>query len=184
MIKRVFDIVFAFLCLMLLIPIILVFLIISSLNTSSNGVFTQKRVGQYGNLFTIYKLRTKHVKNNDISKIGIFIRKYKIDEWLQLINVLQGKMSLVGPRPDIIGYADKLKGEDKKILELKPGITGPASLKYYNEEKILALQEDPIKYNDDFIYPDKVKINLSYYYSRSFAGDIKIIINTIFRTNY
>ena len=90
-------------------------------------------------------------------------------------------MSLVGPRPDVSGYADNLVGEDRKILELRPGITGPASLKYINEEELLAKVDNPQKYNDEIIFPDKVKINLDYYYNRSFWGDIGIIFKTIFR---
>ena len=95
--------------------------------------------------------------------------------------MLKGELSLVGPRPEVAGYADKLTGEDKKILELKPGITGPASLKYINEEELLAKTDNPKKYNDEIIYPDKVKINLEYYYKRTFWGDIRIILKTIFR---
>ena len=105
----------------------------------------------------------------------------KLDEIVELINVLKGDMSFVGPRPDVEGYADKLEGEDRKILELRPGITGPASLKYINEEEILAKVDNPQQYNDEVIFPDKVKINLDYYYNRSFWGDIKIILKTIFR---
>ena len=93
-------------------------------------------------------------------------------------------MSLVGPRPDVPGYADKLHGKDRLILNLKPGITGPASLKYSNEEELLAEQENPIKYNDEVIYPDKVRINLLYYYNRSFIGDLKLINNSILRKNH
>ena len=115
---------------------------------------------------------------------GKMLRRYKIDELPALLNVLKGEMSLVGPRPDVPGYADKLTGEDRKVLKLRPGITGPASLKYANEESILATVKNPKKYNDEVIFPDKVKINLNYYYNNSFLGDLKIIINTIFRTNF
>jgi lipopolysaccharide/colanic/teichoic acid biosynthesis glycosyltransferase len=119
-----------------------------------------------------------------ITKFGAFLRKYKIDELPELFNVLRGDMSIVGPRPDVSGYADKLEGEDALILELRPGITGPASLKYANEEEILALQEDPVKYNYDVIYPDKVKLNLDYYHNNNLWIDIKIIFATIFRIGY
>jgi lipopolysaccharide/colanic/teichoic acid biosynthesis glycosyltransferase len=119
-----------------------------------------------------------------ITKFGAFLRKYKIDELPELFNVLRGDMSIVGPRPDVSGYADKLEGEDVLILELRPGITGPASLKYANEEDTLALQEDPVKYNDDVIYPDKVKLNLDYYHNNNLWIDIKIIFATIFRIGY
>jgi lipopolysaccharide/colanic/teichoic acid biosynthesis glycosyltransferase len=104
-----------------------------------------------------------------------------LDELPELWNVLKGDMSFVGPRPDVPGYADMFTGEDRKILELRPGITGPASIKYANEEEILAIIDDPVKYNNEIIFPDKVKINLDYYHNNSLLGDIKIIIKTIFR---
>ena len=97
---------------------------------------------------------------------------------------IKRRYEFVGPRPDVPGYADKLKGEDRLILQLRPGITGPASLKYSNEEEILADQDDPVSYNDEVIYPDKVRINLDYYYNHSLIGDIKLILNTVFRTDY
>ena len=112
------------------------------------------------------------------------MRKYKLDELPELFNVLIGQMSLVGPRPDVPGYADKLVGVDRDILKLRPGITGPASLKYLNEEEILAKKDNPKLYNDEVIYPDKVKINLDYYNNQSIWIDIKIIFATIFRKSY
>ena len=156
-------------------------------------IFKQERVGQYGKIFNIYKIRTmkSNCEKNDnfvttanddrILPFGKWLRRTKIDEIVELINVLKGDMSLVGPRPDVKGYADILEGEDRKILELRPGITGPASLKYINEEEILAQVENPKQYNDTVIFPDKVKINLEYYYNRTFWVDIRIILNTIFR---
>lgn len=114
-----------------------------------------------------------------ITPFGAKLRKYKLDELPELWNVFIGDMSFVGPRPDVPGYADKLEGEDRLILKLRPGITGPASLKYRNEEEILAKVDDPQKYNDEVIYPDKVKINLDYYYNNSLIGDVKLIIQTI-----
>ena len=119
-----------------------------------------------------------------ITKIGAFLRKYKLDELPELWNVIKGEMSLVGPRPDVPGYADKLVGKDRNILKLRPGITGTASLKYANEEEILSAQENPQKYNDEVIFPDKVKVNLDYYENQSLWLDIKIIFATIFRTSY
>lgn len=181
MAKRIFDIVFSLLLLLFLGLFILFGFIISSIDTNSNGMFSQKRVGQNGTLFTIYKLKTIHPKTRRISNLGKFFRKYKIDELPQLWNVLIGKMSFVGPRPDISGYYDNLQEEDRKILELKPGITSLASIKYNNEEEILSRQKNPLKYNDEVLFPDKVKMNLEYFYTRTFYGDIKIIIKTIFR---
>lgn len=114
-----------------------------------------------------------------ITKPGGFLRKWKLDELPQLVNVLIGDMSFVGPRPDVPGYADLLLGEDRRILSVRPGITGPATLKYYNEEEILAMVENPIEFNDKVIFPDKVKINLAYIKQQSFVGDMKIIIFTL-----
>lgn len=147
----------------------------------SDGLFKQVRVGQHGKLFTIYKFKTMHSKTGKVSKFGAFLRNYKLDELPQFFNVLKGEMSIVGPRPDIEGYYDKLQGEDRKVLELKPGITSEASIKYYNEEEILERQNDALHYNDIVIFPDKVKMNLEYYYNQNLVLDLKIIVKTIFR---
>lgn len=112
--------------------------------------------------------------------MGAKLRKYKIDELPELWNVLIGDMSLVGPRPDVPGYADNLQGGDRRMLLLKPGITGPASLKYRNEEELLAGQDNPQKYNDEVLFPDKVRINIEYLDNWSFWNDIKIIVYTVF----
>lgn len=177
--KRLFDLFLSFVLIILLSPILVISFFLASIDTSSNGIFTQKRVGQYGKLFTIYKLKTIHPKTQKISSVGKFLRKSKIDEFPQLFNVLIGDMSFVGFRPDIEGYYDKLEGENRKILEMKPGITSEASIKYSNEETILASKENPLEYNDTVIFPDKVKMNLEYYYNRNFISDITIIIRTI-----
>ncbi len=116
-----------------------------------------------------------------ITPFGAFLRKWKLDELPELLNVLLGEMSFVGPRPDVPGYADLLTGDDRKILSLRPGITGPATLKYYNEEEILAGVKNPKEYNDLIIFPDKVKINMKYVERHSLIGDVKIIICTILR---
>ena len=168
---------------------------IATIETRSNGFFSQKRVGKDGKIFSVIKIKT--MKQSDGSKINIttandvritksgkFFRNTKIDELPTLWNVLKGDMSFVGPRPDVPGYVNKLTGNDRRILEIRPGITGPATLKYANEEKILLTVEDPIKYNDEVIFPDKVKINLEYLDNWSFWWDIQIIFQTIFRTNY
>ena len=155
-------------------------------------IFRQRRVGRGGRLFTMYKFRSMTVGHGGssvsvagesrITPLGHVLRRYKLDELPELWNVLIGDMSLVGPRPDVPGYADKLTGEDRDVLRLRPGITGPASLKYANEEEILALVDDPQRYNDEVIFPDKVRINLQYYRSHSLAGDIRLIFATIFRS--
>jgi lipopolysaccharide/colanic/teichoic acid biosynthesis glycosyltransferase len=181
MIKRIFDIFFSSIALVLIGWAIVLFWLLACIDTKSNGIFIQNRIGQFGRFFKIYKLRTIHPKTKKISSIGYFFRKSKIDEWPQLINVLFGTMSVVGPRPDISGYYDKLEGEYEKILKLKPGLTSLAAIKYADEELLLAQQEDPLTYNDSIIFPDKVKMNLEYYYNNSIFGDIKIIIKTIFR---
>jgi lipopolysaccharide/colanic/teichoic acid biosynthesis glycosyltransferase len=182
MYKRIFDIFFSFFCLSVFSVVIFLFWIIVSIDTKSNGLFIQERIGQFGKSFRIFKLKT--IKDNDskeISKVGNFLRKSKIDELPQLWNVIIGNMSIVGPRPDIKGYYDKLEGDERKILELKPGLTSLASIKYANEDEILKLQRNPLKYNDEVIFPDKVKMNLDYYYNRSFFVDLKIILKTIIR---
>ncbi len=181
MLKRMFDFFVSFIGLMLFGWLIFILWIVTSIDTQSNGLFVQDRIGQYGRAFKIFKLKTIHPNKNLISTIGRFLRKSKLDELPQLLNVLIGEMSFVGPRPDIPGYYDQLQGESRKILELKPGLTSEASLKYFNEEQLLALQKDALYYNDVVIFPDKVKMNLDYYYHRSFWIDIRILFNTLFR---
>ncbi|WP_298222784.1 sugar transferase [Flavobacterium sp.] len=178
--KRIFDLLFSVIALILVGWLIVICFVIASLETQSNGIFKQKRVGQFGKLFTIFKLKTMHPKTEAVTFFGKYFRKYKLDELPQFYNVLIGDMSIVGPRPDVPGYYDQLTGEERKILELKPGITSEASLKYYNEDAILEQQQDPVGYNDTVIFPDKVRMNLDYYYKRNFNTDLKIIWQTIF----
>lgn len=183
-IKRSFDIIFSIILFFLFFWVLVLAWIISVIDTRTNGVFIQERIGQYGRKFHIYKLRTmKAGENLEVlhkSKLGKLLRKYKLDELPQLINVLKGEMSIVGPRPDISGYYDLLKGEDRKILELKPGLTSLASLKYYNEDALLENQYDPLVYNDEVLFPDKIKMNLEYYHHQSFYNDLQIIAATCF----
>lgn len=115
-----------------------------------------------------------------ISRFGYFLRKHKIDEIPQIFNVFMGTMSLVGPRPDVPGYADQLKGEDRLILEVRPGITGPATLKYKDEETLLSEQKDPVKFNNEVVWKDKVKMNKKYVKNWRFSEDLKILYQTIF----
>lgn len=119
--------------------------------------------------------------NKSISKWGSFLRKSKLDELPQLFNIFLGHMSFVGPRPDIAGYYNSLQGKERMILKLRPGLTSEASLKYFDEESLLQQQENPQEYNDSVIFPDKVKLNLHYYYNHTLLGDIKIIYKTLFR---
>lgn len=180
-VKRIFDIIVSLIALIVFLPFIIISWLFLMVDTQSNGLFFQKRVGQNGKLFTIYKLKTMQTKTGTVSSVGAFFRRYKIDEFPQFLNVLKGEMSIVGPRPDIQGYYDKLEGENRKVLDLKPGITSEASLKYYNEEEILAQQQDALHYNDTVIFQDKVRMNLEYYYHQNLLLDIKIIIKTIFK---
>ncbi len=193
--KRIFDIIFSSFGILILIPFFLILILLSKIYMDKGPIFfIQERVGRNSKVFKMIKFRSMKNNNNGsfisikgedrITPFGITIRKYKLDELPELLNVFFGDMSLVGPRPDVPGYADKLQGNDRLILKLRPGITGPASLKYSNEEEFLATVENPQKFNDEVIFPDKVKINLDYYFNRTFWGDIKIIVNTVFRTNY
>ncbi|HKI88431.1 MAG TPA: sugar transferase [Draconibacterium sp.] len=188
--KRLFDILASFFGLLILGPVLLIVALLIKIKMPGGPVFfAQKRVGQHGNRFKVIKFRTMSMNHGGnsisvkgesrITPLGKTLRKYKLDELPELWNVLLGQMSFVGPRPDVPGYADKLQGEDRKILFLKPGITGPASMKYASEEELLAQQSDPIKYNDEVIYPDKVRINLEYLKRRTFWLDLKIIIYTV-----
>ncbi|HIZ87525.1 MAG TPA: sugar transferase [Candidatus Coprenecus pullistercoris] len=190
LLKNIFDRIASFFGLLVLWPVLLTVAVLIRVNMPGGPViFKQKRVGQNGRLFTMYKFRSMTVGHGGssvsvagesrITPLGAKLRKFKLDELPELWNVLIGDMSFVGPRPDVPGYADKLEGEARMILKLKPGITGPASLKYRNEEEILAQQPDPIKYNDEVIFPDKVRINLEYLKHWSFCNDIKIIIYTV-----
>lgn len=182
MAKRLFDLFFSILGLVFSFPLLVLFYILATLDTRQHGIFLQQRIGRFGKPFTIYKLRTfGRSLVRPVSKFGAFVRNSKIDELPQLFNVFLGDMSIVGPRPDIAGYYDTLEGEDRKILELKPGLTSLASIKYANEDEVLSKQNNPLEYNDTIIFPDKVKMNLEYYYTNTLHGDIKIIWNTLFR---
>lgn len=188
--KLLFDKVVSLCGLLILWPLIGAVCVLIHIKMPGGPVFfIQKRVGKNGKPFTMYKFRSMTISHsgstvsvageNRITPLGAVLRKYKLDELPELWNVLIGDMSLVGPRPDVPGYADNLRGEERLILNLKPGITGPASLKYRNEEEILAAVDNPIEYNDKVIFPDKVRINLYYYRNYSFIKDIQMIFCTI-----
>lgn len=179
--KNIIDRSLALVLILLFLPVLLVIYCICSVDTQSSGMFKQKRVGQFGRLFTIYKFQTIHPQTRNISKTGAFLRKYRIDELPQLFNILLGDMSFVGPRPDIEGYYDKLQGDDRRVLQLRPGLTSEASLKYRNEEYLLSQQEYPLQYNDEIIFPDKVKMNLEYLEKMSFREDMRLLIRTFFK---
>lgn len=193
-IKLIFDKTASLLGLIMLWPLLLcVWLLIRWKMPGAPAIFRQQRIGQYGKPFTLYKFRTMfpHANGSSVSvagesritPLGATLRKYKLDELPELWNILIGDMSFVGPRPDVPGYADCLTGEDREVLLLRPGLTGPASLKYRNEEDILAAVANPQQYNDTIIYPDKVRINRYYLHHRSFGTDLKLIAATLFGTH-
>lgn len=211
--KLIFDKVVSFIGLLILWPVLLVVALLIKWKMPGPILFCQQRVGRYGEIFTVYKFRTMTVKReaavasrdseatsiasqeqSRITPLGEKLRRYKLDELPELWNVLKGDMSFVGPRPDVPGYADQLQGEDREVLLLRPGITGPASLKYRNEEDILEAVDEALQkgrsglpmgittvqeYNDNVIYPDKVRLNRYYLHHYSFIKDIKMIVCTV-----
>lgn len=191
--KYIFDRLISLIGLLILWPVFIIVAILIKVKMPGGPVlFVQKRVGRFGKLFKVHKFRSMTVRKDTdavtgvaaaetarITPLGEKLRKYKLDELPELWDVLIGKMSFVGPRPDIPGYADQLQGEDREILKLRPGITGPASLKYRNEEDILASVDNPQQYNDEIIYPDKVRLNRYYLHHYSFIKDIQMIFCTV-----
>ena len=188
--KRVFDFTVALFGLILLsVPMGLIAILIW-IKSGRPIFFSQDRIGKGGKVFRIKKFRTMSVQKVEdssitvagdkrVTPIGRYLRRWKLDELPQLWNILVGEMSLVGPRPDVPGYADRLQGDYRRLLLLRPGITGPATLAYRDEEEILAKVSDPVRYNDEVIYPDKVRINLEYMEECSFTKDLFYIIKTI-----
>lgn len=213
MLKFVFDKVVSLVGLIVLSPVLLIVALLIKWKMPGPILFCQQRVGRYGRIFTVYKFRTMTVKaeasvasrnseatsiasqeQSRITPLGEKLRRYKLDELPELWNVLKGDMSFVGPRPDVPGYADQLQGEDREVLLLRPGITGPASLKYRNEEDILEAVDEVLQkgrselpmgittvqeYNDNVIYPDKVRLNRYYLHHYSFIKDIQMIVCTV-----
>lgn len=186
--KRLFDVLASALGLALLWPLIAVTWVLAAYDTGASGFFRQDRVGRGGRIFKVVKLRTMYpiagttvttATDQRISRLGAVFRRWKLDELPQLWNVLLGDMSFVGPRPDVPGFLDRLQGEDRAILTLRPGITGPATLKYRNEETILAAVEDPESFNASKIWPDKVRLNLAYLRNWSFRQDLYYIWLTV-----
>jgi lipopolysaccharide/colanic/teichoic acid biosynthesis glycosyltransferase len=186
--KRSFDIVVSATALTLLWPVILVTWALAARDTGASGFFVQTRMGRNAKPIQVVKLRTMRAEAGTtvttaddvrITPLGAKLRRWKLDELPQLWNVLRGDMSLVGPRPDVPGFLDRLQGEDRALLALRPGITGPATLKYRNEEQILAEVSDPETYNAEVIWPDKVAINLDYLRNWSFAADLRYLAQTV-----
>lgn len=202
--KRLFDILASFFGLLFLWPVLLIVVIMVKIKMPGGpAFFVQKRVGKGGKLFNCHKFRSMTVKHNGstvsvagdsrITPFGATLRHYKLDELPGLWDVLIGNMSFVGPRPDVPGYADKLDGDDRDVLKLRPGITGPATLKYRLEDEMISdyvakkqsegdtrpMQEIATEYNDTVIYPDKVRLNCYYYRHYSFVKDIEMIFATV-----
>ena len=190
--KWLFDRIVSLLGILFFLWLFIIIALLIKIKMPGPVFFVQRRVGRYGRLIKVHKFRSMTMKKggeidtgvaaaetNRITPLGEKLRKYKLDELPELWDVFIGNMSFVGPRPDVPGYADLLVGEDREVLELRPGITGPASLKYRDEEELLASKADPIKYNDEVIYPDKVRLNRYYLHHYSFITDIKIILATV-----
>lgn len=188
--KRLLDIILSLLGIIICFWLLIIILLLSSIDTLSFGIIAQTRIGQHGKRFKLFKFKTMRdtsqpqnyittINDPRITKFGRFLRKTKLDELPQLWNVLIGDMSLVGPRPDVPGYADSLIGEDRIILTVRPGITGPASLTFKDEEVMLASEDNPKQYNDGVIWPEKVRINKVYIENYSLKKDLYYIIKTI-----
>ena len=189
-IKRAFDLVVAVAAIVATWPVMVLAVALATVDTRQWGIFTQPRVGRNGELFAVKKIRTMRTSSTvsttvttrtdtRITRLGGVLRSLKVDELPQLINVVRGDMSLVGPRPDVPGFADLLEGDDRVILSVRPGITGPAALAYRREEEILAAVIDPERHNREVIWPDKVRISRQYVANYSLMGDIRCIRDTI-----
>ncbi|MDP3893068.1 sugar transferase, partial [Nocardioides sp.] len=162
--------------------------IVATISTGQNGLFRQERIGRDGEPFNVLKIRTMRASggltvtvagDERVTRVGTILRRLKIDELPQLVNVLWGEMSLVGPRPDVPGFADRLVGEDRCVLTVRPGITGPAAIVYRHEEVLLAGAQDPEAYSRDVIWPDKVRINREYVENWSLMTDLRCLLGTI-----
>ena len=184
------DLVIAVPASVMVAPIIVAAWCAASVSTGANGFFVQRRVGRNGTEFPLIKLRSmRQVDGFDttvtaktdprITRVGAMLRRTKLDELPQLFNVVAGHMSLVGPRPDVADYSGTLTGEDRIVLSVRPGITGPASLRFRDEESLLALQPDPDDYNRRVIWPEKVAINRRYVEQWSFRKDLRYLIRTV-----
>ena len=188
LIKRSFDIVLAVLISPVCFFLVLAICLILVIGYGKNPFFYQVRIGKNAKIFRLLKLRTlyfdKEIKsfppytNNRFRR---FLRRAKLDELPQVFQVLIGQMSFVGPRPDLPGYMDKVSGKYMDLQKLKPGITGPATLKYRNEDVLLAEQKNPVKFNDEVIWPDKLTINYTYFRSYSFGSDLKLLIKSVIK---
>jgi lipopolysaccharide/colanic/teichoic acid biosynthesis glycosyltransferase len=189
MIKRIFDIASSLFVLVLASPFFIIISILIKLDSSGALIFTQTRVGKNGKDFSLLKFRTMKttqetsslitIGNDDrITKVGYFLRKYKLDELPQLINILKGEMSVVGPRPEVRKYVDMYSSSQLEVLNVKPGLTDPASIKYSNESDLLGEAENPENYYIHELMPAKIELSLNYIKTQTFLSDIKIILKT------
>lgn len=188
--KRAFDLVVGGAALVLTAPIMGLGVLAATVSTRQWGVFSQERIGRHGQPFRVHKVRsmrridgvtTTVTAGTDprITRVGAWLRRLKIDELPQLVNVVAGEMSLVGPRPDVAGWADLLEGADRVVLAVRPGITGPASVVYRHEEELLAAADDPEVYNREVIWPDKVRLNREYVENWSLRSDLRWLAATV-----
>lgn len=190
LLKRIFDVIASFFGLLILSPFLLVAGLLVKFSSEGPVLFTQERIGRNGIPFTIFKFRTMFVDHGGnsvsvrgekrITPIGAILRRFKIDEFPELWNILIGDMSFVGPRPDMPEYIAHLQGEQREVLSLRPGLTSPASIKYAREEELLSMVPDPQKHFDEVIWPDKMRMNMEYIKRRTFIGDIVLILRTVF----
>ncbi|MFL0459395.1 sugar transferase [Kytococcus sedentarius] len=189
-VKRAFDLTVSSIGLVAAAPVIVTATAVATVDTREWGIFSQRRIGRHGEPFTVHKIRTMRSTTTPgttvtastdprITRSGAFMRRTKIDELPQLWDVLRGAMSFVGPRPDVPGFADRLEGEDRLLLSIRPGITSPGTLAFRNEEEILAEQDDPERYNREVLWPEKVRINLEYIRNWSLLKDVQCILQTV-----
>ena len=187
--KRRFDLCFAIPGFLVALPVIFISAVVSSLETGEWGIFSQERIGRYGKPFMVHKIRSMRTsialtstvttsRDPRITRFGALIRRLKLDELPQLWNVIVGDMSLVGPRPDVAGWSDLLAGDDRVLLSVRPGITGPASLAFRDEESLLSEASDPDQYNRAVIWPRKIMINRNYISNWSLRGDVELLLET------
>lgn len=193
MIKRIIDFIFSLLGIIVLLPVFIIISILIVLDSPGGIFYLQTRVGKNNKNFKLFKFRTMKtdadkkglltVGNSDsrITRTGLWLRKYKLDELPQLFNVLLGEMSLVGPRPEVRKYVALYSAEQKKVLSVKPGITDNASIEYADENELLSKQSEPEKFYINEVMPAKLKINLEYISKQSIAEDFRIILKTFFR---
>jgi lipopolysaccharide/colanic/teichoic acid biosynthesis glycosyltransferase len=191
--KRIFDILLSLIVLIILMPVFLILALVIIIDSPGGPFYKQERIGKDGEPFLLLKFRSMHpfadkrgkltvgTRDPRITRMGRFIRKFKLDEFPQLINVIKGEMSIVGPRPEVAKYVDVYTSEQKKVLTVRPGLTDYASLKYFDENELLAKAEDPQKEYIEVIMPAKLKLNLEYIEKKSLTTDLKIIFKTFWR---